>query len=230
MSSSSTSNVDQLSLINNGPVYVIPNQTAAAVAATVVAAANSSSIYTIPQPPPPIPSMYGLTNVPNGNNMPHSSQSTNSYNVSQGLVSPLAEPPVAPPLPPNFGGLGQPIIKMQTSSLPQMIHNQVVGTVPGRTVPPPPPPPLPMGMLNNKTDSNDGSSLAAQLQHAKLKRNLKNVPPPPAENSGSSTSSGGSGNYGTIGRPGMASMMDEMAKTLARRRAHTDKIIEVIIS
>lgn len=46
-----------------------------------------------------------------------------------------------------------------------------------------------------------------------------------AENSGSSTSSGGS-NYGTIGRAGMgsmASMMDEMAKTLARRRAAAEK-------
>lgn len=45
------------------------------------------------------------------------------------------------------------------------------------------------------------------------------------ENSGSSTSSGGSGNYGTIGRSsnGMASMMDEMAKTLARRRAQAEK-------
>lgn len=47
-------------------------------------------------------------------------------------------------------------------------------------------------------------------------------PPPPTENSGSSTSSGGSSNYGTLGRAAgnsMASMMDEMAKTLARRRA-----------
>lgn len=46
--------------------------------------------------------------------------------------------------------------------------------------------------------------------------------PPPTENSGSSTSSGGSSNYGTLGRGAggsMASMMDEMAKTLARRRA-----------
>lgn len=47
-----------------------------------------------------------------------------------------------------------------------------------------------------------------------------------AENSGSSTSSGGSSNYGTLGRVqggGMASMMDEMAKTLARRRAAVEK-------
>lgn len=45
-----------------------------------------------------------------------------------------------------------------------------------------------------------------------------------AENSGSSTSSSGS-NYGTLGRgqTGMASMMDEMAKTLARRRAAVEK-------
>lgn len=45
-----------------------------------------------------------------------------------------------------------------------------------------------------------------------------------AENSGSSTSSSGS-NYGTLGRgqSGMASMMDEMAKTLARRRAAAEK-------
>lgn len=50
------------------------------------------------------------------------------------------------------------------------------------------------------------------------------------ENSGSSTSSsgsgGGGGNYGTLGRGaggGMASMMDEMAKTLARRRAAVEK-------
>lgn len=67
-------------------------------------------------------------------------------------------------------------------------------------------------------------SLAAQLQQAKLRKT--SVPQSQSsanENSGNSTSSSGSGNYGTIGRTGgsggeMASMMDEMAKTLARRR------------
>lgn len=79
----------------------------------------------------------------------------------------------------------------------------------------------------------DMNSLASQLQQAKLKRGNKgapNAPPPPVENSGSSTSSGGSGNYGTIGRTsggGMASMMDEMQKTLARRRAQAEKKPEV---
>lgn len=74
------------------------------------------------------------------------------------------------------------------------------------------------------------SSLATQLKNAKLKSrnstaataNKKpNVMPASTvtENSGSSTSSGGSGNYGTIGRATpMASMLDEMEQTLARRR------------
>lgn len=82
---------------------------------------------------------------------------------------------------------------------------------------PPPPPPPPMA----KPSGMDMGSLAAQLQQAKL-RKTSGPPPPPAENSGNSTSSSGSGNYGTIGRTSgageMASMMDEMAKTLARRR------------
>lgn len=91
---------------------------------------------------------------------------------------------------------------------------------------PPPPPPLPSNI--SRSQSSDGgeiNSLAAQLQSARLKRNSKNTPPP-TENSGSSTSSGGSSNYGTLGRGGsgsMASMMDEMAKTLARRRAAVEK-------
>lgn len=93
--------------------------------------------------------------------------------------------------------------------------------------PVPPPPPIPN--LGGPPGGMDMSSLASQLQNAKLKRGgnkAPNAPPPPVENSGSSTSSGGSGNYGTIGRTsggGMASMMDEMQKTLARRRALTEK-------
>lgn len=239
VSSPSNANLEQQPHITNGPVYITPNQTAAAVAATVVAAANNSSVYTIPQPPPPAPSMYGLsTNVASGggggggivgNNMLHSNQVQTAY-ASQGHMSPLVEPPAAPPMPPNFGGLGPPsAIKLQAPT-PQLQNNAASGGgSSNRTAPPPPPPPLPMGMLNNKSDSHDASSLASQLQQAKLKRSAKNGPLPPAENSGSSTSSGGSGNYGTIGRPGMASMMDEMAKTLARRRAHTDKTVEVFL-
>lgn len=67
--------------------------------------------------------------------------------------------------------------------------------------PPPPPPPMP-NLAGSKSNGMDMSSLAAQLQAAKLKKSqtLPKAAPPPAENSGSSTSSGGSGNYGTIGK------------------------------
>ncbi|KAE8746488.1 hypothetical protein FOCC_FOCC006853 [Frankliniella occidentalis] len=76
----------------------------------------------------------------------------------------------------------------------------------------------------SNSDGQEAGSLAAQLQSARLKRANNNASKQPAENSGSSTSSGGS-NYGTLGRSpmGMASMMDEMAKTLARRRAACEK-------
>lgn len=79
-------------------------------------------------------------------------------------------------------------------------------------------------MLGGKGDAGI-NSLALQLATAKLKRSQppKTVPPAPVstvtENSGSSTSSGGSGRSSS----GMASMMDEMAKTLARRRAQAEK-------
>lgn len=108
---------------------------------------------------------------------------------------------------------------------------------PGMSNPSPPqPPPMPGSLprpSSNGVPDNDSvdqtSSLAVQLQAARLKRTNKQHP---VENSGSSTSSassGGSGNYGTLGRnvnggqTGMASMMDEMARTLARRRAAVEK-------
>ncbi|RZF45406.1 hypothetical protein LSTR_LSTR002849 [Laodelphax striatellus] len=89
----------------------------------------------------------------------------------------------------------------------------------GGGAPPPPPPPMPNMSRSSSSDGPDQGSLAAQLQNARLKRSKQS-----AENSGSSTSSSGS-NYGTLGRgqTGMASMMDEMAKTLARRRAAAEK-------
>lgn len=108
--------------------------------------------------------------------------------------------PPAPPLPPATGGGG------------------------GGAAPPPPPPPPGAGMLGGKGDAGI-NSLALQLATAKLKRSQppKTAPPAPVstvtENSGSSTSSGGSGRSSS----GMASMMDEMAKTLARRRAQVEK-------
>lgn len=143
-------------------------------------------------------------------------------------------PPQAPPLPPiNISNGTAPQTPIPPA--PPMMQSVAINNsnnVPGppnNASAPPPPPPLPIGGLMGRSEGMDMSSLASQLQQAKLKRNTKNSPPPLAENSGSSTSSGGSGNYGTIGRSsnGMASMMDEMAKTLARRRAQAEKKPEV---
>ena len=88
---------------------------------------------------------------------------------------------------------------------------------------PPPPPPPPMPNFNS-SGPEPVSGLAAALQAAKLRKTPKST-----ENSGgSTTSSSGSSGYGSIGkgkeeRPPMASMMDEMQKTLARRRAKVEK-------
>nr|CAD7399052.1 unnamed protein product [Timema poppensis] len=118
-------------------------------------------------------------------------------------------PPPAPPAPPA------PPCPTQPPAPPLMIS---MGAPP-----PPPPPPVPSNMT--RSSSSDGqdqaSSLASQLQSARLRRSKQ-----PAENSGSSTSSSNSSNYGTIGRAGhspMSSMLDEMAKTLARRRKAVEK-------
>lgn len=131
-----------------------------------------------------------------------------------------ASAPPAPPPPPM--GIGLP---SQAPPCPPGPPLPPSGPVMANSAPPPPPPP-PLNMSRSQSsDGGEVNSLAAQLQNARLKKN-KNTPPPPAENSGSSTSSGGS-NYGTLGRGAggsMANMMDEMAKTLARRRAAVKKI------
>ncbi|XP_069677524.1 protein enabled isoform X3 [Periplaneta americana] len=119
--------------------------------------------------------------------------------------------PPAPPCPPWLGASSQP-------PAPPLL------TATASAPPPPPPPPAPNMSRSSSSDGQEQtSSLAAQLQSAKLRRSNKQS----AENSGSSTSSSGSSsNYGTIGRGGMASMssmMDEMAKTLARRRKAVEK-------
>ncbi|KAL5238331.1 hypothetical protein ACI65C_005741 [Semiaphis heraclei] len=142
---------------------------------------------------------------------------------------------------------GLPTIPPAPPQLPSSGHHRTSSAPPAPVPPPPPPgmssplppqpPPMPGSLprpsSNGEADHSESvadqtSSLAIQLQAARLKRTNKH----PAENSGSSTSSassGGSGNYGTLGRNanggqiGMASMMDEMARTLARRRAAVEK-------
>merc|ERR1719195_866828 len=102
--------------------------------------------------------------------------------------------------------------------------------------PAPPPPPLaeflpPVPNLAKSESAEPISGLAAALQAAKLKK-TNGVKTGSSEN-------GSSSGYGTVGRNsangggggggsggGMASMMDEMQKTLARRRAKVDRSSE----
>ena len=127
----------------------------------------------------------------------------------------IAAPPAAPPLPPA----NPPAAPPAPPAAPPMITG----------IPPPPPPPMPSG---NGGGPEPVSGLAAALQAAKLRKTAARTP---NENSGgSTTSSAGSSGYGSIGkgkeeRPPMASMMDEMQKTLARRRAKVEKGDEVKI-
>jgi len=79
------------------------------------------------------------------------------------------------------------------------------------------------------------SGLAAALQAAKLKKTNGPKSAAGAGGSAGDVSNGNGSNYGTVGRQtssssgsggGMASMMDEMQKTLARRRAKVDRSSE----
>ncbi|XP_031640425.1 protein enabled isoform X2 [Contarinia nasturtii] len=161
--------------------------------------------------------IYGQTNGASNANGYGNGTASSQYGQT---LSQTAPPPPPPPFNAGFATNGS--VPPQPPAAPP-----IAGPAPSTGSAPPPPPPPPMG-LNQGQGSMDMSSLAAQLQQAKLKRNAKsNAAQPPAENSGSSTSSGGS-NYST-GRVsgGMASMMDEMAKTLARRRAQAEKKPEV---
>ncbi|KAM3968496.1 LOW QUALITY PROTEIN: ENAH actin regulator enabled [Aphomia sociella] len=135
---------------------------------------------------------------------------------------PMVSQPPAPPAPPAGG-----------PPPPPPPPSAAVSTPAGGAVvfpPPPPPPPAP--------PAPDPTGLAAQLQQARLKRTntapRQTVvtgeaasPPGGAEHSGSSSSSGGSAGGGGGGRAGtLHCMMNEMARTLARRRAHLDRAEE----
>lgn len=216
---------------NNGPIYVASSASSTGIPTS--ASNNSVGVYgqQMAMPPAP-PGPFSQTNGNAGYGNP--SQFIQQPVPPQPPILPNQSmssngPPQAPPPPPSaFGGMGGPPANVFNSAPPQPPAPPSAAppppSGPGIGAPPPPPPP-PMGGPPSSNDGPDMNSLAAQLKQAQLKRNQKTTPPPPAENSGSSTSSGGSGNYGTIGRTstGMASMMDEMAKTLARRRAQVEK-------
>ncbi|KAI5704981.1 hypothetical protein M8J75_010662 [Diaphorina citri] len=155
-----------------------------------------------PQQPPTLPGHHRTSSAPPAPQPPPLSVATPPAPPPAPAMPPLCPPP--PPLP-NSGANTLP--RSSSSDLNNQHHHQMQQHSPS-------PSPQDMG------------SLAAQLQSARLKRANKQS----AENSGSSTTSsssggGGGGGYSTLGRgnTGMASMMDEMAKTLARRRAAVEK-------
>lgn len=151
---------------------------------------------------------YGIPPVPQ---MPIQQIQQPSPQMQQVNAPPQAPPP---PMPPAFP-LSTPSNAPQPPAPPLPPANA--------GAPPPPPPPPGANLLGSKGSDAGINSLALQLATAKLKRSQppKTAPAAPVstvtENSGSSTSSGGRSSSG------MASMMDEMAKTLARRRAQAEK-------
>lgn len=187
-----------------------------------------------PAAPPMIPSLPLNNNISNnnGSNYGHGQmmqqqppqqipQAPAYIPVLQQQVSVPAAP--VPPPPPAFQNNAPcPPLAPQMQNIAQVAPNNASA---GSAPPPPPPPPM------SKPSGMDMGSLASQLQQAKL-RKTSAPPAPPAENSGNSTSSSGSGNYGTIGRTSgageMASMMDEMAKTLARRRERQKDSVSIL--
>lgn len=204
---------------NGGPPIYVPSSISIQNSLNSVA----SGVKPSPAVAPMIPSHQNV----NGSNYGHGQMMQQQQQIPQApqympsLQQQVSVPaaPVPPPPPAFQNSAPCPPAAPQMPNIAQVAPNNAnMGPGPalgGGAPPPPPPPPM------SKPGGMDMGSLASQLQQAKL-RKTSGPPPPPAENSGNSTSSSGSGNYGTIGRTSgageMASMMDEMAKTLARRR------------
>ena len=144
---------------------------------------------------------------------------------------PSAPPPAPPPMPHAGGGGMQPTNHHRSNSTP-MAPPPVAPPPPTANGPsgggPPPPPPPPPGPLldSNSGGANDGG-LASALQSVRLKRRDNSDGDMDGRagsgSSGSSSARERGPSYGTLGRaPTSGDLMDEMAKTLARRRAQAE--------
>ncbi|CAN8000522.1 unnamed protein product, partial [Ixodes hexagonus] len=148
----------------------------------------------------------------------HRTSSAPTNNNSNGVA-----PPPAPPPPPPGGPSGMSVASLgSTGSGSSVGSGQSLGggATSGGGPPPPPPPPPPGGQQGN---GEDGAplSLAAAIANAKLKKSANKT----GEGSDTLKKSQGSGSTsGSSGVPmmGMASMMDEMRGTLAKRRAQVE--------
>ncbi|XP_042221690.1 protein enabled-like isoform X2 [Homarus americanus] len=164
-------------------------------------------------PAPPAPPSSGPPPLPAGGPPP----------LPYGGPPPLPSGPPAPPAPPIGGPPAPPAPPVSGPPPPPL------GGPPPPPAPPapplcgapPPPPPPPGGFARSQPSSDEpsgNSGLASAIAGAKLRKTRA----PDSESTGSSSSGGsigrGSGERPTLG--GMMSMMDEMAATLARRRAN----------
>uniref|UniRef100_T1JKQ0 Uncharacterized protein n=1 Tax=Strigamia maritima TaxID=126957 RepID=T1JKQ0_STRMM len=158
---------------------------------------------------------------------------TSSAPPAPSIVVPNAPPPPppAPPAPPFVPPFAPPFAAPAAITAPTPAPVPTPAPPPPAHVsaaapPPPPPPPAPNNSLSRSVSSELAypapGSLATALASAKLRRTSRGSESDNAYGTmrlgGSSGSSGSSsGERSQMG--GMASMMDEMAKTLARRRA-----------
>ncbi|XP_026743355.1 protein enabled [Trichoplusia ni] len=205
------------------------------------------------QPTPPAPPPHGvhhtLPHQPSqptpGHHRTNSAPMPPNMTLSAAAGGPAAPPPVPPHqnlphqnLPPPSNG---PLAPPTPPAAPQPPPMQA-GVTPAAGPPPPPPPPAAPAPVTSPpppppppapAPPPDATGLAAQLQQARLKRQAKTngvpsaeaaSPPGGAEHSGSSSSSGGSASGARGGT--LSCMMNEMARTLARRRAHLDRAEE----
>jgi len=228
----------QMSVGANGQMIQNPHQTLHTV--------NSSPNMLAQQMPPTTITSPVNSQMPHGHSstpqmQAPSSPQTNQHQGGNGHQRNGSAPPVPPPAPPPPpGGIfmappaAAPAPPAPAPPPPppapgSQQNGPSAGTVHGGAVPPPPPPPMPN--LHASQSSDHVGGLAAALQAAKLKKTNRGGS---SENSGGSTTSSNSSGYGTLGNVtkkessggGMASMMDEMQKTLARRRAKVDKDVE----
>nr|CAD7568272.1 unnamed protein product [Timema californicum] len=124
--------------------------------------------------------------------------------------------PVYQPLPVNNGQYDEDMGYSQVVTLPRVaLYHQVTSGAPPR---------IPSADNGQRTMTREDVAIIQERRMSQQQQ--KGTGEQPAENSGSSTSSSNSSNYGTIGRAGhspMSSMLDEMAKTLARRRKAVEK-------
>lgn len=121
----------------------------------------------------------------------------------------------APPPPPPGGpsGMSVAVGSVVASGPPPAPAPPPSGGMASGGAPPPPPPPPPPGGSQGREDDSSPLSLAAALANAKLKKTSNKI------YEGTDTLKKGSGGVPMMG---MASMIDEMRGTLAKRRAQAE--------